>query len=504
VAQLPQYHPSPPHQQHLFRASLCYIRRHISSSHILGLTVIILQKLRKARIRASRCKRRHVYRIAAKHHQPWFERRADCSRNIASRTTPGTMFLSSRIDKRILIGLFVASGLFFFIRWTRTTVPEKAQDLSILSQLARNSGRSYFPPFKQRCPSETAGTTDILLPSSSICTGLAASSSAHVQIVLKTGASERDKTKTALSTLLACSPAVIVLSDMEDEVEGHHVIDILADLPQSYAIDNLDWTAYESQKATVSESKQVYKRPGGWKLDRFKFLPMIEKAFEMNPDADWYFFVEVDTYFFWDTLYRLIDRLDASERHYVGSAAPGSNHTFFGYGGAGLLMSRGLMRGLLHQRMERLSVKYEQWVRDDCCGDAILAYVVREELGVRIHNAYPTFSGEALDALGVSEGNWCAPLLTLHRVTPELMERLWRWERCRPYDEVSTLYVLFAYLLTCDVETDLPFQDPGLRSFAHPQERLNQNRLGQLLQPARSFMDPNSLISVNLCSTLCY
>ena len=176
-----------------------------------------------------------------------------------------------------------------------------------------------------------------------------------------------------------------------------------------------------------------------WKLDRFKFLPMLEKAFATDPDAHWYFSTEVDTYFSWDTLYRLLNSLDANERHYVGSAAPGSNHSFFGYGGAGLIISRRLMHDMLHERTESLSTKYEQWAKDDCCGDALLAYVIREETGVRVQNGYPVLSREALAALGVGKDNWCMPLLTLHRVNPELMQELWRWERCRPYDEVRIL-----------------------------------------------------------------
>lgn len=65
----------------------------------------------------------------------------------------------------------------------------------------------------------------------------------------------------------------------------------------------------------------------------------------------------------------------------------GAKHTIFGYGGAGMTMSSGLLRDLLHGRTERLSAKYWQWIRRDCCGDAVLAYVIREKLNVRLENA---------------------------------------------------------------------------------------------------------------------
>ncbi|KAK5118358.1 hypothetical protein LTR62_002872 [Meristemomyces frigidus] len=319
---------------------------------------------------------------------------------------------------------FTISSLVLVVKWARITVPEVAQILPTPPQQANSTAQSFFPPLKQQCT-----------PDTDFCTGFPSYQKPSIHVVLKTGASERDKTTTILSTLLSCTPNITISSDVQDEINGTAVIDILATLPLTYALNNPEWSTYETQKEAFKTGLPVPKTPNGWKLDRFKFLPMVEQAFADHPDADWVLFTEADVYFFWDNLYRMLAPLDSTENFYIGSAAPGSNHTFFAYGGAGFILSKGLMHTLLAGRTEKLSMKYEDWIKRDCCGDALLAYVIREETGVLIQNAYPSMSGEFLSALGAGRGNWKVPLVSLHRVGTELMRRLWAWERCRALDE---------------------------------------------------------------------
>lgn len=367
------------------------------------------------------------------------------------------------------------------------TVPEKAERLGTLDVLAENPPRAYFPPLKDGCPSESPNDH---LRSTTACAGFPGVDTAKVQVVLKTGASEQVKAKKALSTFLACLPDILVISDAEDTLNGHHVVDVLADLPASYADDNPDWDAYEAQKKIIAEGEDVKKSGGGWRLDRFKFLPMVEKAYEVNPHADWYVFIEDDIYVFWDSFYRLVSLLDPSQRHFLGTAVPGANHTFFGYGGGGTILSQGLLHGLLEGRQQRLSDEFEALVKRDCCGDAVLAYAIYDRLGVRIKNAFPSLSGEGPNALGVSEETWCIPLTTLHRVPIEKMESLWKWERCRPHSEVSLVQpTIPRRLLMHDLGTDHPRHGHESSACSHLAEQFNVGELGQLLRPVRAFLE---------------
>ncbi|KAF2000879.1 glycosyltransferase family 31 protein [Amniculicola lignicola CBS 123094] len=302
----------------------------------------------------------------------------------------------------------------------------------------QKSTKSFFPPLKR--------------PASNVdpdyCEGFPEHLLADIQIVLKTGAADSTKNKAHLSTVASCISNLLVVSDHAEKIGDRQVIDILAELPASYTVNNTDFEAYAAHKKAHAEGDEVNYSMAGWKLDRFKFLPMVDKAYAVNPKAKWYVFLESDVYFFWDTLFRLVDQMDPKEPHYLGAPVPGSDNRKFAYGGAGFVLSQGLMEKLIPSKAvtDRLSVRYEQWARDDCCGDAVLAYAVLNSTGTRLEALYPTFSGDELKNIKVDRDRWCVPLLSLHRVNPEQMEALWKWERTRPFTPKPFVYSsLLAY-----------------------------------------------------------
>lgn len=299
--------------------------------------------------------------------------------------------------------------------------------------------RSFFPPLKERSGSQPPD----------LCAGFPTKLLDSVQVVLKTGVGEAAKNKAHVATVTSCISNLIVVSDVEENVGDQNFIDILADLPASYAVENPDFETYAAQKQAQSQGLAVGHSPEGWRLDKFKFLPMVEKAYEMSPHANWYVFMETDVYYFWDTLFRLLDQLDPATMHYMGSPVPGSDGRFFAYGGAGTVLSRGLMERLVgNPTQPRLSDQYEKWVRNDPCGDAVLGYAILDRTGVKLEALYPTFAGDELQALKVDRERWCIPLLALHRMSPEQMTALWQWERTRLYNEVREFILRF--LANCD------------------------------------------------------
>ncbi|POS72561.1 hypothetical protein DHEL01_v209040 [Diaporthe helianthi] len=283
---------------------------------------------------------------------------------------------------------------------------------------------SFFPPLQ---PPHNGDTGDL-------CEGFPTHLLGKVQVVMKTGTGESAKTKAHLETVSSCITNILGFSDFEEKIGGHQFIDILGDLPPSYH-SHPDFAAYSAQKQAHDEGRPVEYSPEGWKLDRFKFLPMVDKAYELRPHADWFVFIEADVYYFWDTLFRLLHQLDPSKPHYMGSPAPGRDGTYFAYGGAGFVISRGLMKQLM-AGSTKLSVQYQEYAENDCCGDAALGYAIMNQTGVRLQALYPTFAGDELAGVKVDQERWCIPLLALHRISPEQMKSLWTWERTRVYDEV--------------------------------------------------------------------
>lgn len=165
-----------------------------------------------------------------------------------------------------------------------------------------------------------------------------------------------------------------------------------------------------------------------------------------------------------DTLFRLLNQLDPSKPHYLGSPAAGRDGTYFAYGGAGFVLSRGLMKKLTGDSTIPLSVRYQDYAENDCCGDAALGYTIMNETGVALQALYPMFAGDDVEGLKVNQDRWCIPLLALHRVTPEQMKSLWTWERTRPYDKVSRLISVHEQLDLGISATDIPLQHPFTHS----------------------------------------
>lgn len=255
-----------------------------------------------------------------------------------------------------------------------------------------------------------------------------------VQVVMKTGVAESEHNRAQLASVGSCLKNMIVVSDFEEQVAGYDFIDILKTLPTSYT-KHPDFSTYYTQQSAHSNGSVVEPSTGGWKLDRFKFLPMVETAYEMRPNASWYVFFEADVYIFWDNLFRLLGQYDAQEMHYFGSAVPGSYGRWFAYGGAGIVLSQGLMSKLIDNG-PRLSERYRKMVTDDCCGDAVLAYVIYHKLGVKLENLHPMLSGDYLEDLKINEQRWCTPIVSLHRVSATALRSLWSWERTRHAPEV--------------------------------------------------------------------
>jgi hypothetical protein len=124
-----------------------------------------------------------------------------------------------------------------------------------------------------------------------------------IQPVLKLGhADAKDRIDAQFDSVSACfgKDELLVYSDLDEEVRGHQVIDVLADLPELYYHDNPDFINYIWQKemrenGTLDVDREATSRINGWRMDKFKFLPMIERAWRTKPNKDFYFFFETDT-----------------------------------------------------------------------------------------------------------------------------------------------------------------------------------------------------------------
>ncbi|KAF1918546.1 hypothetical protein BDU57DRAFT_446211 [Ampelomyces quisqualis] len=341
--------------------------------------------------------------------------------------------LGGRLARRPWRFLFPALLLFFFVySLSRRRAPRPGDPPPV----HKTKTKSFFPPL------ETKSANSIELD---YCQNFPTHLLDEVQVVLKVSSSETSATKAHLGSVTSCITNLIIVGDREERLGDRRVLDILAELPKSYEVNNLDFQAYLDQKRAHVEGETVKESQRSFKLDRFKYLPMVDKAYTTNPKAKWFVFLESDVYFFWDTLFRLLSQLESSEPHYLGEPHKGSDGRYFAYGGAGFVLSQGLMKKLIPPspkmsaavqvpRENRLSHRFEDWIKEEQRGDAVLSYAIQNATGIKLAAMHPTFSSYQLKDVKTTRERWCYPLLSLHQLKPEQMENLWKWERTRQYN----------------------------------------------------------------------
>ncbi|KAH7363456.1 hypothetical protein B0T11DRAFT_257212 [Plectosphaerella cucumerina] len=252
-----------------------------------------------------------------------------------------------------------------------------------------------------------------------------------------------------LNTVSACLDNLLIFSDLDDPVPGgRKAIDVLADLPASY-LANADFGNYTYMKelrrtGALDVDKDATASINGWILDKYKFLPMIERAWDLAPGKAWYVFFETDTYIFWDNMLRFLENFDPDTPQYMGSPSPGrvvpetEHRTWFANGGPGFVLSRAAVQKMLVRKTgvdgdylePPMSHRWADILSHDCCGDSVLGWVLHHA-GVPFKGFWPLFNPHSLHTVPFSTSYWCQPMLTLHKTRPDDMLELWRWEHRR-------------------------------------------------------------------------
>lgn len=283
-----------------------------------------------------------------------------------------------------------------------------------------------------------------------------------IQPVLKMGHNEkRDRVEAQLESVSACIDDLLVVSDAEETLYGHEVIDVIAELPAAYHFENdhfVNYTKIHNQyqkndrEPTTNPNEEAPPTLDGWLLDKYKFLPMIERAWLLRPNKRWYFFYETDTYVVWDNVFRFLGNLDHDQPLYMGSPSPGrlatpgkpESLTYFANGGPGFVLSRAAVKQLLARQSGRdgdfleasLSRRWMDLLRVDPCGDSVLGWALHN-VGIHLSGYFPLFNPHPLHGVPFDEGHWCQPVLTMHKTKIEDMRPLWRWEHSRRVFEVK-------------------------------------------------------------------
>jgi hypothetical protein len=265
-----------------------------------------------------------------------------------------------------------------------------------------------------------------------------------VLVVLKTGVTEAlEKVPVHIHTTLQCVPHFVIFSDFEETVSGVVTHDVLHNVSQTirqtvseFEIYNRLQNSGRNGLAAVDFGDDVNGPFGkvnnpGWKLDKWKFLPMIDVALAVRPTAKWYAFMEADTYLMWPNLIAWLAQLDANRPLYLGTQMQ-IGDIIFAHGGSGFVISNPAMRKVSEYRASHME-EIDQLTTTEWAGDCVLGKALADA-GVPLTWSWPMLQGSRpwdIDhfAEGYEKKTWCHPVVSYHHMTPADIEELWKFDR---------------------------------------------------------------------------
>ncbi|EOD50917.1 putative fringe-like protein [Neofusicoccum parvum UCRNP2] len=311
--------------------------------------------------------------------------------------------------------------------------------------------------FSYRIAPPDPTTLESAAPADQPCPDLSA-----IFVALKTGVAEtRSKLPVHFATTLSssrCTPPYGVFSDHEEDVDGHAVADALDDVDELLKLSEPDFEIYnrlqrgggrdalsaEEREAWGGEADPAAGARGGAdtfqakeenptrRLDKWKMVPLVDKALRAAPEARWFVFVEPDTYVLWRNLAEWLERFDPGVPWYLGEPEQ-MGADVFAHGGAGVVLSAPAMRRVSQFRKENQE-RVDELTRSHGSGDCVLGKIL-VELDVPLTWSWPNLqSGRPSDLDWSAESEefgrlWCHRAVSYHGLSVEEIEYLYAAEQ---------------------------------------------------------------------------
>jgi hypothetical protein len=247
----------------------------------------------------------------------------------------------------------------------------------------------------------------------------------NVMIVLRTSKAEiNEKLPAQIRGLLSCVPNFAIFSDHEGSIDGIPVHNALESIGSETKRTHDEFREYQLMHADAEHKPDAGKTKT---LDKWKFLPMVYKAYHLKPDAKLYIFIEADTSLSWTNVLQWAGRLDYRIPYYSG-APTFINSVKLAQRGSGIMLSQGAMRRYAKSYDELYADKWEVNLRTGCCGDMALAQALGDA-HVEFYSSWPLMQSEQPASLDYTPRNWCAPAISWHHTNSEALDEIWSTQK---------------------------------------------------------------------------
>ncbi|KAJ8132759.1 hypothetical protein O1611_g866 [Lasiodiplodia mahajangana] len=301
----------------------------------------------------------------------------------------------------------------------------------------------------------------------------------NIFVIIRTGFSEvHQKLQPLINTSLPCLPHYGIWSDLEETYAGQHIDNALDEIDPGLIASHSDFAYYRRLQEhgrdgfSAEELASWKQAPNtdrgrdtpGWKLDKWKFLPLAKKAYSQHPTSPWYMFIECDTFVFWESLLEWLTNFDPTKPFYIGRQMHLGDKVF-AYGGAGILISNPAMRMLVTQYTSNIE-RYNDLTINEWAGDYILARVL-SDAGIELFYGWPTLEGDMPATLDFKSTSpigiyfWCYYTTTYHHLTPQDIYDYYEFEKTWKSNNRSLLSNgdIFRHLVFPRMKPEIPDWD---------------------------------------------
>ncbi|KAH6892903.1 glycosyltransferase family 31 protein [Thelonectria olida] len=365
-------------------------------------------------------------------------------------------YRNNRLVPAIIIATCV--GLFFYLMnpTTGTSEPRFPDSFTEETESTEKTNEViiHHEPSRNTSTSSSVVSDEPVAPTTSPQNGGLVASLARddVLLIMKTGGTTMWKRLLVyLSTTLASESEsaknTVIYSDYPEKVGKFDIIDVLSNMTES-AKSMPDFDVYRQLPEYIANNYYAeasgvngdeWGPTGGWIIDKYKFVPLMQHAGKNWPAAKWYIYMEDDSYLFMPNILAYLSTFDWREPHYLGSYAAKSD-VVFAHGGAGFALSRGAWEKSFGRNKD-MTEDYYQYTADHCCGDQVLGHAL-DNNGVK----FGENGGDGKFTWGFnplvhwmfafSKHNWCYPLMSWHKVhnrdVSQYFELEKRWDFTKP------------------------------------------------------------------------
>ncbi|KAJ9473839.1 hypothetical protein PHBOTO_003915 [Pseudozyma hubeiensis] len=233
-------------------------------------------------------------------------------------------------------------------------------------------------------------------------------------------------------------PNHLYVSDYSLTLSNITFYDALANVSSTVAALD-EFKSLRAELKALVESNQdlddMSQKDGGWKLDKYKFLPAVAEAYRRWPGKKWYVMVEADTFLFWNQLVKWLGELDEKKQLMMGHPSfcdYDEQSTMFTHGGSGIVLSGATVEASFGQDAD-FEHTHDDLIQKSAFGDALLSKSIYDSPLINFTELSPEggerFNSDPPRVLKFTRGNWCSPIMSFHHITPSDAAHLYDFQR---------------------------------------------------------------------------